>query len=110
MFGVKEPGCYGAVQVETGRSVLFVPKLPEEYGVWMGHLHTLEEYKAMYEVDEVKYVEDIVEFFKGINPSVLLLNAGVNSDSGLACHGAVFKGIEGFKVDKNILYPVLCEW
>lgn len=110
MFGVKEPGCYGAVQVATGRSVLFVPKLPEEYGVWMGHLHTLEEYKTMYEVDEVKYVEDIVGFFKGINLSVLLLNCGTNSDSGLSCEGAKFKGIEEFKTDKTTLYPVICEW
>lgn len=110
MFGVKEPGCYGAVQVGTGKSVLFVPKLPEEYGVWMGHLHTLEEYKVMYEVDEVKYVEDIVGFFKGVSASVLLLNCGTNSDSGLSYDGAKFDGIEGFKTDRRILYPVICEW
>lgn len=87
-----------------------MPKLPEEYGVWMGHLHTLAEYKIMYEVDEVVYVEDIVGFFKGVNPSVLLLNCGTNSDSGLSSQGAKFDGFEGFKTDKNILYPVICEW
>ncbi|NXT01066.1 PEPD dipeptidase, partial [Jacana jacana] len=35
-FGVTEAGCFGAVDVDTGRSILFVPQLPESYAVWMG--------------------------------------------------------------------------
>lgn len=35
-FGVTEAGCFGAVDVDTGRSMLFVPQLPESYAVWMG--------------------------------------------------------------------------
>lgn len=35
-FGAKEPDCYGAIELDTGKSILFVPELPQEYVVWMG--------------------------------------------------------------------------
>ena len=42
-FGVLEPDHYGAVDVNTGRSILFIPRLPEDYATVMGHIATLEE-------------------------------------------------------------------
>jgi len=35
-FGVKEPDCYGAIEVDTGKAMLFVPELDPAYIVWMG--------------------------------------------------------------------------
>ena len=36
LFGGLEPGCYGTLEVDSGKSILFIPRLPEEYAVWMG--------------------------------------------------------------------------
>ncbi|KAJ8881413.1 hypothetical protein PR048_017894 [Dryococelus australis] len=58
-FGVKEPDFYGAIAVLTGKALLFAPKLPESYAVWMGKLHSLADFKDMYSVDEVHYVHEV---------------------------------------------------
>ena len=44
-FGVLEPDCYGILDIGTGKSHLFIPRLPAEYQVWMGHIPTTEETK-----------------------------------------------------------------
>ncbi|KAK2491920.1 hypothetical protein MC885_020495 [Smutsia gigantea] len=35
-FGVTEPGCYGVIDIDTGKSTLFVPRLPASHATWMG--------------------------------------------------------------------------
>ena len=35
-FGVLEGDCFGAVEVDTACSILFFPRLPPEYAIWMG--------------------------------------------------------------------------
>jgi len=58
-FGVSEPGCYGAIEVATGKAVLFIPKLPDAYRIWMGEIFPPSHFLAKYAVDEVKFVSDV---------------------------------------------------
>lgn len=63
-FGVEEPGCYGALDLDKGSSILFLPRLPAEYATWMGKLHTLGEFRERYAVDETHYVDEIAAVLK----------------------------------------------
>ncbi|XP_005178242.1 xaa-Pro dipeptidase [Musca domestica] len=109
LFGVKEPDCFGALNVDSGESILFVPRLPEEYATWMGRLFTLEEFKSMYEVDRVLYVDELPAFFEKAAPKLILTLSGVNSDSGLRSKPASFDGIEKYVVNCDLLHPILAE-
>ncbi|KAE8748127.1 hypothetical protein FOCC_FOCC005130, partial [Frankliniella occidentalis] len=61
LCGVQEVGCFVALRVSDGRCVVFVPRLPAEYAVWMGKLRTLEEFKSKYAVEETAFVDERVE-------------------------------------------------
>ncbi|CAM0880272.1 unnamed protein product [Alopecurus aequalis] len=52
LFGVREPGFYGAVDIASGKSILFAPRLPSDYAVWMGEIKSPSYFKDMYKVDE----------------------------------------------------------
>lgn len=58
-FAAREPGFYGAVNVQTGKAILFVPRLPADYATWMGDLWTCDDFKKRYQVDEVFYVDEV---------------------------------------------------
>ena len=36
LFGVTEADCFGMVDVDSAKAVLFIPRLPEDYATWMG--------------------------------------------------------------------------
>jgi hypothetical protein len=85
-FGVREPDCYGAIEVASGRATLFVPRLPDAYRVWMGEIKTPAAFAATYAMDAVRYVDELPEVLAGLvgtspSPSPLLLLKGLNSDS-----------------------------
>ncbi|XP_068549868.1 xaa-Pro dipeptidase isoform X2 [Anas acuta] len=108
-FGVTEAGCFGTVDVDTGRSMIFVPQLPESYAVWMGKIHPPEYFKKKYAVDEVHYVTEISNVLASKKPSVLLTLRGVNTDSGNISKEASFEGISQFNVNNKILHPEIAE-
>jgi Xaa-Pro dipeptidase len=109
LFGVKEPGFYGAVEVGSGKSWLFMPHLPESWAVWMGSIHPPEHFQARYEVDEVRYTDALASVLAELRPERLLLLHGRNADSGHMARPASFPGVEGFRADVENLHPELVE-
>ncbi|CAH0625532.1 unnamed protein product [Chrysodeixis includens] len=107
--GVRDPGCYFALDVATKKSYLFVPRLPLDYEIWMGKLLSCEDFKQIYAVDEVHYVDELANVLKGLKPETLLTLCGVNTDSGLTAKEAIFEGIDEFKVDNETLFPIIAE-
>uniref|UniRef100_A0A3B4XX49 Xaa-Pro dipeptidase n=1 Tax=Seriola lalandi dorsalis TaxID=1841481 RepID=A0A3B4XX49_SERLL len=95
-FGVTEPDCYGAIDVDSGKSILFVPKLPESYATWMGEIFPREHFKVKYAVDEVKYTCDVSQ------------SRGQNTDSGSICREASFEGISRCCNDRPLSLLVVC--
>ncbi|XP_037104305.1 xaa-Pro dipeptidase [Syngnathus acus] len=108
-FGVTESDCYGAIQVDSGKSILFVPKLPPSYGTWMGEIFSKDHFRKKYAVDEVNYTCDIAEFLRDLKPAVLLTLRGQNTDSGSVSREASFEGISQFQVNNTLLHPVIVE-
>uniref|UniRef100_A0A672S344 Xaa-Pro dipeptidase n=1 Tax=Sinocyclocheilus grahami TaxID=75366 RepID=A0A672S344_SINGR len=69
-FGVTEADCYGAIDVNSKKSILFVPKLPESYATWMGEIYPREHFKEKYAIDEVHYTTDVSAVMKRVKPGV----------------------------------------
>nr|KAF6286207.1 peptidase D [Myotis myotis] len=108
-FGVTEPGCYGVIDIDTGKSTLFVPRLPASHATWMGKIHPKEHFQEKYAVDNVQYTDEIASVLTSQSPSVLLTLRGVNTDSGSVCREASFEGISKFNVNNTILHPEIVE-
>ncbi|XP_024361458.1 uncharacterized protein [Physcomitrium patens] len=113
LFGVKEPGFFGTLDLSNGKSALYCPRLDPEYAVWLGEIQPPSHFKDLYGVDEVHYVDELVEVLNksraGVSSWLLYLLYGKNSDSGNFSQPAQFEGIEDFAVDKEVLHPVLSE-
>ncbi|GAB6021388.1 hypothetical protein CHUAL_003995 [Chamberlinius hualienensis] len=108
-FGVEEPDYFGAIDVATGTSILFPPRLPDSYAIWGGKLHSAEEIRKKYEVHEVYFADEMKDVLKKKKISMLYLLNGLNSDSGLTSRPAAFDGISEFKVDNVALHPIISE-
>uniref|UniRef100_A0A672ZIV2 Xaa-Pro dipeptidase n=1 Tax=Sphaeramia orbicularis TaxID=375764 RepID=A0A672ZIV2_9TELE len=103
-FGVTEPDCFGAIDVDSGKSILFVPKLPESYATWMGEIFSKEHFKQKYAVDEVQFTcDDEIEFNMFYVCFFLSVQRGLNTDSGSTCREASFQGISKYSVSHLLL-------
>jgi len=111
-FGVLEPDFYGAVDVATGRSILYQPRLPESYAIIMGHIPSAEEIVERYRVDEVRYVDEMPDHLRSVLGSTvptLLLLEGPNTDSGKMTRPAAFDGMSEFTTNRGLLHPIIAE-
>jgi Xaa-Pro dipeptidase len=82
LFGVEEESFYGALDLDSGQTALFAPRLPDFYGVWFGKMQPPSFYKERYAVDYCAYKDELPAWLAKIRPSELHVLAGKNSDSG----------------------------
>jgi len=111
-FGVLEPDFFGAIDVATGRSVLYQPRLDENYAVIMGHIPTNEEIRERYQVDEVMYVDEMPSHLRSMAGSTvptLLLLEGPNTDSGNMTRPAAFDGMSEFQTNRSLLHHEMAD-
>ncbi|XVF88690.1 hypothetical protein PTKIN_Ptkin19aG0070500 [Pterospermum kingtungense] len=113
LFGVREPGFYGAIDIATGKSILFAPRLPADYAVWLGEIKPLSYFQERYMVNMAYYTDEIaqvlVDQFKGSGKPLLFLLHGLNTDSNNFSKPADFEGIGKFETDLTTLHPILTE-
>lgn len=82
LFGVEEEGFLGALDLDSGATALFSPRLPASYAVWFGKLEPPSHYKDVYAVDECLYKDELKAWLSSKAPSELHVLAGKNTDSG----------------------------
>ncbi|OMO91628.1 hypothetical protein COLO4_18232 [Corchorus olitorius] len=113
LFGVREPSFYGAIDIATGNSILFAPRLPADYAVWLGEIMPPSYFQERYMVSMVYYTDEItqvlVDQYKGSGKPLLFLLHGLNTDSNNFSKPAEFEGIENFETDLRTLHPILTE-
>eukprot|EP00698_Gefionella_okellyi_P013120 TRINITY_DN3574_c0_g1_i1.p1 TRINITY_DN3574_c0_g1~~TRINITY_DN3574_c0_g1_i1.p1 ORF type:complete len:500 (-),score=106.99 TRINITY_DN3574_c0_g1_i1:15-1457(-) len=107
LFGVREPDFYGAIEVATGKTTLFAPRLPEAYAVWMGKIQPASHFAERYGTEEARYTDELAAFFAERNVSLIYVLEGMNTDSERTTQAANFDGLDKFRVDRSTLHPVL---
>ena len=83
LFGHEAPDCYGSVELPSGRSTIYLPRLPDSFSVWMGQLPTPESVRQATGVDLVCFVDEMAAEWKRRHVSTVLVLNGVNTDSDL---------------------------
>ena len=57
-----------------------MPRLPENYAVWMGEIRTPEYFRVRYAVDAVHFVDEMASVLAAAAPPVLHVLHGINTD------------------------------
>ncbi|ORC92241.1 aminopeptidase P [Trypanosoma theileri] len=106
LFGCDIPDSFGAV-LSDGTGLLFIPRYPLSYAVWMGELPTPANVKAATEVEEVYYTDEIESVLtaKGIHTVEVL--DGVNTDSNLKVLTAQLPAGSKIEVSTKWLFKTL---
>ncbi|KAM9960876.1 hypothetical protein ACTFIW_010034 [Dictyostelium discoideum] len=110
-FGSDIPDCFGIVGLdEQATSILCIPKLPAEYATWMGEIRSKEYYKSIFLVDQVLYVDEMMDYLKSKNASTIYTILGTNTDSGSTFVEPQYPGLrETFNVNNTLLFPEIAE-
>eukprot|EP00474_Spongospora_subterranea_P000529 CRZ00987.1 hypothetical protein [Spongospora subterranea] len=109
LFGVNEPGLYGALDLAQRKSYLFIHKPTLDHEIWCGKAKTLEEFSRIYGIDYVRYTSEIAAVLNELNVTNVHVLEGVNHDSGSAIERLSFEGDGAFKFDGRVLLDIMSE-
>ncbi|KAK9917777.1 hypothetical protein WJX75_008067 [Coccomyxa subellipsoidea] len=109
IFGVEDEDCYGALDIRDGKTMLFMPRLPDSYAVWMGEIKGPECYRQQYCVDAVFYTDEMKDRLAALKAPQIHLLSGINSDSGRNTEEASFDGSDAFKLERAVLFNILAD-
>lgn len=94
LFGVKEQGVLGAIRVQDGRALLFIPELAQEYQKWLGPIKPPAWWQRAYGVDEVHLAAAVGDVLGALGAKRLLVPRGTELDSGIETPGLSFEGCQ----------------
>ncbi|XP_068651571.1 uncharacterized protein [Aristolochia californica] len=113
LFRVREPDFYGAINIASGKSILFAPRLSANYAVWLGEIKPLSYFKQRYMVNMVcntdQMVKVLYDHYQGLGKPFLFLLYGLNSDSNKFSKPAELEEMDNFEIDRSTLHPFLTE-
>lgn len=72
LTGCNLADCYYAYDIQSSKSILFIPPIDPDDVIWSGLPISIDEALAKYDVDEVKYtseVNDVLSSFSSANPN-----------------------------------------
>ncbi|RNF06508.1 metallo-peptidase, Clan MG, Family M24 [Trypanosoma rangeli] len=108
LFGCDIPDSFGAV-LSNGKGILFIPRHPVSYAVWMGELPNPESVRRTTEVDEVHYTDEIEAVLTAKEIQIVEVLDGVNSDSGLNVLQAKLPEYSKLNVSSSWLFDTLSQ-
>jgi Xaa-Pro dipeptidase len=109
LFGIEEPGIAALLLVDTGEVRTLIPRLSEEYGMWMPLINpqsSLEKHGF-----QSHYIEDVASVLQSLQVSKVYLNQGTNSDSGKTPLNSYFwhPCLAEYETDQTSLFPLLSD-
>ncbi len=110
LFGLNEPDCYGALDLETGESLLFVPPTSDDSQRWNGTRRPLSYHTDRYGVSATYLTDDLITELSRRGTKQLFTLYGENTDSDrFTTTIPKAKGLEAFANDSKQLHPFLSE-
>jgi len=114
LFGVTDPDTYAMIDLESGRSTLFV-RLPDPSEEIWSNYKSLDDFKKTYEIDDAKSTDELEAFLKNYGDSkefTIFLYYGKNVYSqvySVTPREEFAKLLTNYKVDDTSLYEYACE-
>ncbi|KAJ9066789.1 hypothetical protein DSO57_1006079 [Entomophthora muscae] len=71
LTGVDQPGYHLIIDINKEKSILFAPKMHSDEIMWVGEPDSLAEQQKIYDVDEIKYSDEIDNTITQLSPSTI---------------------------------------